>query len=109
MKLSPAMRLALEELKSAAAREDWENAEIACCGIECWLGNRRTSWSTVNALLRLVAISDNNDNGSVRRYSINETGRAILADESQIEPLIAALRLGGAWEWKDGKLVRMNK
>jgi hypothetical protein len=84
-----------------------ENDEIVCCGVECWIGMTRISHATVNTLLRLVSISDVSDNGGARRYRINETGRNILADESQISVLVESLHEGGAWTWREGKLVRM--
>jgi hypothetical protein len=119
--LSKAQRRVLETLRDAEDANEKidtiaacdkpeydENDEIVCCGVECWIGMTRISHATVNTLLRLVSISDVSDaNGGARRYRINETGRNILADESQISVLVQSLHEGGAWTWREGRLVRM--
>lgn len=103
------MRRTLEELRDATDQERYEDAEIVCDGLQCWLGMRRVAWMTVNKLQQFVAISDVSDeNGGARRFTINETGREILKDESVIYELMKALRTGGAFTWKDGKLVPMK-
>jgi hypothetical protein len=107
--LSPSMRRTLEELRDNADQERYEDAEIVCDGLECWLGQRRIARMTVNKLQQLTSISDVSDqNGGTQRFTINETGRNILKDESQVPELFKALRAGGAWTWRDGKLVPLK-
>jgi hypothetical protein len=103
--LTPAQRRVLTLLRD----KQYPDNEIVCDGRECWLGPSRTSWRLVNALLGMTAVSDVSDEGGgCRRFTINETGTHILADESQIQAVATALLKGGAWTWKDGKLVPMG-
>lgn len=100
--LTPAERAVLRQLQDA----EYPDNEIVCDGRECWIGDRRTTWRVVNSLLGMVAISDVSDEGKgARRFTINESGRHILADESNIQRLATAILKSGAWTWKDGKLV----
>jgi hypothetical protein len=114
--LTPAQRRVLEKLRDAEDRAEqaadpysYPEYEIVCEGIQCYIGLERTTWAVVNALLRIMAISDTTSNGeSYHRYSINETGRNVLLDESQILSIREALAEGGAWTWENGKFVRMT-
>ena len=115
MRLTPSQRRVLTRLRDAedaaiesADPRDYPEYEIVCEGLHCYIGVDRTSRQTVNALLHLMAISEVCGGGNFARYQINETGRNILADESQIDVLLRSMREGGAWTWEDGKLVRMK-
>ncbi len=113
MRLTKAQRRVLEWLRDAedsvecASTEVYPEDEIVCEGLVCYIGLVKTSWQTVRALLRLTAISDESDHSNFRRFALNETGRNILADETQIDVLLAALHKGGSWTWCDGKLVEL--
>lgn len=52
--------------------------EIVCEGVQCWIGTRQTSWGLVRGLLRLLALKDVSDTKGLQRFTINDTGRAIL-------------------------------
>ena len=80
----------LREMHDATVREDFENAEIVCEGIECWLGIRRVACVTVDMLLRLVCLSEDSEN-KVRRYTINGTGEAVLRRPELVEEIAQAL------------------
>jgi hypothetical protein len=111
-RLSAAQRLALERLRDAEAREDYDEAEIVGRGLVWYIGTDTIAAGTVRALLRIMAISDRSirEGGKypVYRYAINETGRACLRDEKQIAAVITALDRGGSWTWQNGKLVRIK-
>jgi hypothetical protein len=84
-----AMRL-LERLEQGRAAlalgQKTDEHEVVCEGLEVWIGSRRSSWSALNALLRVLAVSDQSDRGSTfLRFSINDVGRAILRDQSQAD------------------------
>lgn len=103
--LTKAQRRVLTQLRDT----EYPDSEIVCAGLECWIALERTSWVLVRDLLCMVAISDVSTDGGkgCRRYVINETGRAILADERNIQAVAAALRQGGAWTWEGHRLVPM--
>lgn len=86
--------------------DDWP--EIACEGIECYLGHRRIHARTVRSLLECMAISDSAE-GSFHRYTINDTGRAILRRPALADEVMIALCCGQGAFTIDGndKLVRM--
>lgn len=86
----------LQQMHSAEAQEDWENAEIVCDGIECWLGLTRVSRRTVTCLLRHVAVSMASEPGSAERYTLSGTGRRILVDPSVADRVVAAMLAGEA-------------
>lgn len=114
MKLTDVQRHVLTKLRDAednvteaADPFGYPDYEIVCEGLDCYIGLERTSRRTVNALLNLMAISEVGGGGNFARYQINETGRNILADESQIDVVLRSVCEGGAWTWKNGKLVKM--
>lgn len=65
-------------LKQMASHEDTEGGELACEGIECWVGDERTSRSIVRQLLECVFMKDVSDTGGIERYVINESGKRFL-------------------------------
>lgn len=104
--MTPALRRMLQALADAEDREDWYNAEVVADGLQVYLGDDRYSWRTINAGLRLVALSDDTDeDGGLRRYSINETGRALLANPEAEQQVQRALLEGGAWAVRDNQVV----
>ena len=85
------------------------DAEIVCEGLACWLGTTRLRRSTVNQLLRVVALTDASDTEGVDRYVINETGRSLLRRPELESEITAALRTGtGAWTLRNDRLVAMT-
>lgn len=72
------MARVLSAMAAAERADDIEDAEIACEGLQCWIGCDRISRSTVNALLRLTAVSDTSlSEHGIQRYSLNDVGRAL--------------------------------
>lgn len=105
MMLSSGMREVLQMMADADPG-DYYNAEIVCDGLQCYIGSRSTSRRTVTALLRHLAISENRD-GKMARYTINETGRAILRRPEIISEIERALLTGGSWTIRDDKIVHL--
>lgn len=100
------LTLSEREILTILRDKEYPDNEIVCDGRECWIGLRRTTWRLVNSLLGMMAISDVSDEGrGARRFIINESGKNILADESNIQRLCTAVLKGGAWHWENGKLV----
>jgi hypothetical protein len=46
----------LRSLLAAERAENWDQAEIVCDGLDCWMGDERLSRQTVNRLVRVVAV-----------------------------------------------------
>lgn len=88
--VTPACLRALRALRDAEVREEYENAEIVCDGIECYIDLTRISYRTVQAMLRLCLIHDDSDTKGCCRYSLNEDGRA-MADNPEHVPRIVQL------------------
>ncbi len=66
----------LTAMAESEAREDFEDAEIACDRGVCFLGDTRVAKRTVFALLRLCLVRDETEGtGHLERYTINEHGR----------------------------------
>lgn len=77
------------------ADENWDDAEIVCEGITCYLGGNRTSQKTVNNLIEHCCVSECSDEGStLHRYRINGTGKAALEDQSVPDKVRLALLRG---------------
>jgi hypothetical protein len=76
--LSEAAHRALAEMHEAEVADNHEDAEIVCDGGECWLGVRRVNRNTVNALLEVLAVR-HDTLGGADHYTLNDTGRSILA------------------------------
>lgn len=74
-------RRAMEVLGIMAAREHDDDGELVWEGREIWVGDERTSSAVALELLRACAVKDVSDHpdSAMRRYAINETGRAIIA------------------------------
>lgn len=92
--ISKAAMRVLTQMKDAEDTDDFDDAEIVCEGRSCYVGLDSISKATVNELLRLVLISDDSDGKGVERYSLNEEGRAMVADPDYI-PKIVPLLAGG--------------
>lgn len=86
----------LHDMQVAEAEECFEDAEIVCEGIQCWLGDRQVSYRTVQALLRLLLVSESGDR-QVHRYTLNDCGRGVLRRPALAEEIAHALRAGGAF------------
>lgn len=58
-----------------------------------WLGTNKVSGRTCYALLRLVLIRRESDSrDTYERFTLNEDGRAILADPDYVPRIVGALR-----------------
>lgn len=87
------MHEVLEDMHKAEQKKRFEDAEVVCDGLECWVGLRRISRRTVDGLLRLTAISPEKfDKSSV--YVLNDTGRALLKRPDLATELRLALYQG---------------
>ena len=90
--ISRAANRILERLKAAEDSDNLDDAEIVCEGRTCFVGLDTVSKATVYELLRLVLIRDDSDQGKgVERYSLNEEGRALLADPDYIPQIVKVL------------------
>ena len=86
-----AMRI-LKRMTEAEAIEEWEDAEIVCDGRTCYVGLDSISKACVYELLRFVLISDESEQGKgVERYSLNEEGRAMVADPNYVPKIVPLL------------------
>ena len=105
----PAFLSVLRQMRLTDAQRRYEDAELVGEGRSFWLAYRRVSRSTVNQLLRLVAISDCSDAGgaALERYKINEVGRAIVRRPEIIAEIETALRTGGAFTVRDNRIVSL--
>lgn len=70
--MTPGAKRTLDELSSG------EDCDILCDGVVCYVGSRRTTWSVVYELLRIIAIDDVSDSDKLKRYILNDTGRSLL-------------------------------
>lgn len=89
--LSKAAKRILARLKEAEDADILEDAEIVCEGRACYVGLVAVSKAAVYELLRLVLIRDDSG-GGLERYSLNEEGRAMLADPDYIPKIVEILR-----------------
>ena len=86
-----AMRI-LERLKAAEDADELDDAEIVCEGRVCYVGLDTVSKAKVYELLRYVLIRDDSEQDKgVERYSLNEEGRAIVADPSYVPKIVTLL------------------
>ena len=93
--ISKAAMRVLTQMKAAEDTDDLDDAEIVCEGRSCYVGLDSISKATVNELLRLVLVRDDSDQGKgMQRYSLNEEGRAMVADPDYV-PKIVPLLAGG--------------
>lgn len=78
--ISAAAKRTLVRMQEAEDDDEY-GGEIVCEGRVCYVGLDRISKATVFELLRYVLISDESEQGKgVERYTINEEGRAMVAD-----------------------------
>lgn len=89
-------KAALRTLREMVAAENdgfYEDAEIVCDGVECWVGARRIARATVNVLLRLCLVADQSEgNGGVEHYGLNDEGRALAANPDYVPSIAAHLQ-----------------
>ncbi len=77
-------------------------------GIEVWVDLRRFHAGTIYKALQLCALRDvSDDTGTLRRYVLNEVGRAILNDPAQADKVVMLLTMGRNMTVKDGKVVEL--
>ena len=76
----------LQLLAAAHAAEDWDNAEIVGHGLACWLGDERVSRRTVDALVSLLLVSEE-QSAACTRWTINSTGLRIAKDPQLVPEL----------------------
>ena len=106
MWLTKATHDILKEMAAADSREDYEDAEIVCDGGLCYLGLRRVHPGSINRLLHMMAISDRSDS-DVRRYCINDTGRAIVRRPAIVQEIMWATAQKKAFTIRDDRVVEM--
>lgn len=105
MAITTGMMRCLGDMIKAEQEGRYEDSEIVCDGLWCWLGERRVHRKTVRALLRLVAISEQSDSGGVQRFVINGVGRSIKDDPKMADSIAVAIMRGGGFSIVDGKIV----
>lgn len=82
----------LQIMKACDEEGEYADAEIVVDGVTCYLGDLPISYRTVTNLLFHCCISNASDEGSsLRRYTINGTGRASLEDPTVPDRIVAAL------------------
>lgn len=90
--MSPSEESVLRAMHAAELSEAWGDAELVCSGIECYVGLRRVSHTTVRALLSWCAVSETGEaDKGTNRYMLNGTGRAALTDPGVPDRIKAAL------------------
>ncbi len=97
----------LRSLRAAERAENWDQAEIVCDGLDCWMGDERISRQTVTRLIRVVALSLD-DGGGAEHYTLNGTGRALADNPALVRDIEAAIARGGAFSVIDGKIVDLE-
>jgi hypothetical protein len=104
--LTTAMRHLLDELLVAEREGRLEEAEVVCEGVECWVGYRRVSRNTINALLRLLALSQDRLGGA-EHYSLNCIGRELSAQPALAEKVRLAILHGKPFAVQNGRIIEM--
>lgn len=84
----------LQHMAAAHAREDWDEAEIAGQGLECWLGDERVGRKTVEALVSLMLVTEEASPG-LTRWPINSVGLRIAKEPELIPELFRQILSGG--------------
>lgn len=98
---------AMRTLREMAAQEDELEGEIVCEGREIWIGYTRIGAGTLNQLLRLLAVRDVSEGNGLRRFAINDTGKALVANPFLESALAQAIALGKPFTIIDGKIQDM--
>lgn len=106
--LTKAMLDVLKEMIAAEARDDLDGAEIVQDGL-CYLGLRRIHPGTITRLLQLMAISDRSDTEIMRRYRINDTGRAIVNRPEIVREIMVAVSRHQAFTIRDNQVVALDR
>src|SRR5437764_89330 len=81
-----------EVLEILANSRSHDTDDILCEGRECWVGPRRISMATVNALNRVCLLHREDSSQGCERFTINSFGRRALEDESVILTIHEAMR-----------------
>jgi hypothetical protein len=89
--LTPGALRALQEMTAAYESENYEAAEIAVSGLQCWIGDRRTTHAVLTQLQNHACLSANSRDGY---YEINSTGRRIAKNPALAEKVYQAIRAG---------------
>lgn len=84
----------MQQMADAEDRDELEDMEIVSEGIECWLGDHRTSWKTLQALIDHTVVSCDDLGGVLRRWTLNGCGRMILKHPEKSDELWLRLRTG---------------
>lgn len=92
--LTPAM----ERVLAWMASDIEDDGELVTEAGQAWYGLERTNMATVNNLLRLCLIRDEGGDGfagkePLKRYTINEEGRAILKDSNYVPSIFEKLSI----------------
>lgn len=88
MDIRPAVVRACKEMAAAEGRDDYEAAEIVGSPSEYWLGDRRVSAATVNAMLRLCLLRSDQIGTEYEIHTLNEDGRGVAKDPQNYVPRI---------------------
>jgi len=106
--MRPAALRLLQEMLAAEERDDWEDAEVVCEGIYCYVGHRRVHRSTINHLHRYLALCDQSDVKGAQRFGLNEGGRIIARDPAAADQIMAMIMRGKPFTFRGGKAVPLG-
>jgi hypothetical protein len=96
-------RRALEILRLMAESPEGKG-ELACEGIQCYLGTVRVHSSTVKQLVRCMAIRRLMPDEGLAYYVISNTGRSILRRPELASEVIAAMLAGRRFNIRDDRI-----
>jgi hypothetical protein len=91
-RLSPFQQRLLEWL--AHPIDDDHDGEVVTSKGQAWIGTTQVSMHTVYSLLWLCCLRDETDGPGLRRYTINGTGRDLLAGYFSVAQLRQAIHAG---------------
>lgn len=104
--MRPKARAVLANLLAAESVVDPDyEAEVVCEGRSCWIGCRRVPPAAVDELLRLVALKDVSEELAVKRYRINDVGRALHRRPEVETDIVRAIMSGGSFTINNDEVV----
>lgn len=83
--------------------DDFE-IDLVSEGTVVWLGGERLRWATLEQLVRCCAVSDTSEGGSVQRWIINGTGRAIVRRPELHPEVLNAISAGQPFRIVDDRV-----
>lgn len=82
--------------------------EMVADGIQVWVGDRRTSHSTLLALLRVLAVQDVSDVKGISRYVVDRRfAQALLTNPELCDQIANALRANTPFTLNDNNRLEL--